>query len=405
MSTSYEIKLPSDLSSATLALRGSIDDEEILRRQLLLNDTIVLMGNPPDDVSNELSSLIKYNKLIYLKLTNDDLTPLDNLSKISKFYTLKMLKAFAQRKVITEWHEAGHRIAYAWDDGSAVFPPRLVSIGPVITFPAWYEKMFNNLDDEINDFIKENNGIGAEYYEQDYVSSAYRINVYEYVIMSEAIKRMNEIAPDGCILNVITEDPSHVKWFPLTINIDIELDINDKTLSGHLLSEVIGAKGHPISLSSIPIEDYLDILERLKESRRSLSQNIKEWTFRIETIQNVTERKHELFKIKRTEINPALLEYRESFLKTFKITTNSLTGDQLGALYMSGLMAAAFLVSGEPVSAAIQAALATAGSATSFTMLKELIKKSKEKRKHWSAICFALHDEVEKYKKLSMLAK
>jgi hypothetical protein len=312
----------------------------------------------------------------------------------SIFFAQAMCKAFAQKQVDVEWHDAGHRISFAWDNGAGVFPSELFPQGEVVlALNPLGVKVYN----EIDEHLKINKYYGATEYEADFASSSAPIYTQSKLLLDCSLRYFSENSEPYTRLGILTDSPNQVKWIIGTISAGVEYDCTYPDTSAAVIDAMLGKPSIPYKISDIPIDRFLDICDSLSTSREAFGAQVAKWTDDIASIPAGEERTQKLAKLRRDEIIPAMREFNGQSHKAMRPLLESIAGGQYANLALGAFAAAsAYLVGGSfETIAATGIGGAVAGAVGSIG--KHYLSNYYERGRSWMALASALTDELDSW--------
>ena len=381
-----------------LSINLLIDGEasiEGLRRAQLFSDVIVIPATAFNDLDKkwdtEIKRMIGASRIQFINAA--DMSYIADRSQDDPQYTERLLhllseamcRALAAGKAEIEMHEAGHRIRWAYDNGSGEFPatPLTQSFGIVgLRIP------IQKFEDSLDDFIERNSGFGASTIQRNYVASAVYAEASQWLLLRRTMERFSQQHDKWPRLGLFGEYSQTVKWTQKILDDNVTLDTGNAADIGKLLAVALPGSGQEVNLSQIDASAFYDLCGGMKEARDRFSRKLVEWCRALASSDSET-RAMALRKIRQEEVIPEIEEFNRS-AKSLWQTVKGIGGGDLATISVGALTATGFFASGYgPAVSAISALPTTVKVAGD--VIKKGLEARREHRRHWVAFATKLN--------------
>lgn len=305
----------------------------------------------------------------------------------SKYFSEKMCLSFAANKVVIELHEARHRIAWARDDGSGMFPNTLFPRGDFFTSPTFDMNLWDQLEEEFRQ-----NSFGASSMAADYAINVAPSLAMDRLLINIAMDEFAEEIEPYTRLGLIAKDDNHLNWLVGTACQGTAFEPVAETTLHSIITTMLGESGKRDTLENIPIDRFLDLCDELSTARSDFSLNLARWSDALARLP-LQDRDRELAAIRRDEIIPAMMEFNNKGLIASKKILKAISGDHVGKTLLAVMSVASGLVTGAVSSPAIGGAFAAIGAGIAGTVIKDVLNERAQKSKSWTAFSNALNSE------------
>ncbi len=307
----------------------------------------------------------------------------------SKYFSEKICISFAAKRVVIELHEARHRIAWAWDDGSGMFPDTLFPRGDFVSSPQFDMDLWDQLEDELRQ-----NSFGASAMAADYAVNVAPSLAKDRLLINIAMDEFAEETEPYTRIGLIARDDNQLNWLVGTACQGTAFEpVADTTLHS-IITTMLGDTGKRNSLGDIPIDRFLDLCEELSSARNDFSINLARWSDTLARLP-LQDRDRELAAIRRDEIIPAMMDYNDKGQIASKKVLKAISGEHVGKTLLAVMSVASGLVTGALSSPTIGGAFAVIGAGIAGSVIKDILNEKAQKTKSWTAFSQALNSEFK----------
>lgn len=319
----------------------------------------------------------------------------------SKFFAHRICEALATGKATVEFHEVGHRISFAWDDGSGVYPADLFPRRAMSHIAHFDMRRWDQLEDELL-HSEPSERFGANDMQAEFAISVGPLLANSKLLLDRAIEGLGDAGGPHTRLAVLGTSPAHLRWMLGTYTKGPAYEPNDVASLTNVLDVVLGRPTGKYKLSSIPVDRFLGLSEDLGPAREAFTLQMAKWSETLVEKISPDEQNKRLAALKRNEILPAIEDFNRKTYKSFRSVLGAVSGSDLGkfavAAFSMGaaVWAGASSVGSSPQGAAV-AGLAAAASGVAGSAAKYSLEKRAERSRTWMAFADALSDELDQW--------